>query len=37
MINQESRFENFINADNEPVVAFDNEYGMTQVTNPAPT
>lgn len=37
MINQESRFKNFINADNEPVVAFDNEYGMTHVTNPAPT
>ncbi|AMU08560.1 hypothetical protein A2T82_19905 [Burkholderia cenocepacia] len=37
VINQESHFKNFINADNEPVVAFDNGYGMTQMTNPAPT
>ncbi|MEQ2047213.1 hypothetical protein UXJ26_14420 [Burkholderia multivorans] len=33
VINQESHYKNFINADNEPVVAFDNGYGMTQMTN----
>lgn len=29
--------KNFINADGEPVVAFDKGYGLTQMTNPAPT
>ncbi|RQT28551.1 hypothetical protein [Burkholderia contaminans] len=37
ILEQESRFKNFINADNEPVVAGDKGYGMTQMTNPAPT
>lgn len=30
VINQESHYKNFINADSEPVVAFDNGYGMTR-------
>lgn len=34
---QESRFKNFIDADGEPIVAFDHGYGMTQMTNPAPS
>jgi hypothetical protein len=34
---QESKFKNFIEFDHEPIVAFDNGYGMTQMTNPAPT
>jgi hypothetical protein len=29
--------KNFINADGEPVVAFDGGYGITQMTNPAPS
>ncbi|WP_118181429.1 hypothetical protein [Paraburkholderia phosphatilytica] len=37
LIEQESQFKNFINADNEPVVAFDSGYGLTQMTSPAPT
>lgn len=36
VIDQESRFKHFINADNEPVVAGDSGYGLTQMTNPAP-
>lgn len=34
---QESKFNNFIELDGQPIVAFDNGYGMTQLTNPAPT
>jgi hypothetical protein len=34
---QESKFKNFINADGQPVVAFDGGYGMTQLTTPAPS
>lgn len=37
VIDQESHFRNVINADNEPVVAGDAGYGLTQMTNPAPT
>jgi hypothetical protein len=37
LIEQESKFKNFINADEEPVVAGDSGYGMTQLTRPAPT
>jgi hypothetical protein len=29
--------KNFINADGEPVVSFDSGYGITQMTNPAPS
>lgn len=34
---QESHFKNFIDADGQPIVAFDQGYGMTQMTSPAPT
>lgn len=37
LVEQESTFKNFINADNLPVVAFDGGYGMTQMTKPAPS
>ncbi|KLU22968.1 hypothetical protein EOS_27950 [Caballeronia mineralivorans PML1(12)] len=37
VIDQESHFKNFINADNEPVVAGDAGYGMTQMTHPSPS
>lgn len=37
LIAQESHFKNFIDADGEPLVAFDGGYGLTQMTNPAPT
>jgi hypothetical protein len=37
LIEQESHFKNFINADSEPIVAFDSGYGMTQMTSPAPS
>ncbi|WP_042269918.1 hypothetical protein [Paraburkholderia heleia] len=37
VVEQESHFKNFINADNEPVVAGDRGYGLTQMTNPAPS
>lgn len=37
LLEQESRCKNFINADGEPVVAFDKGFGMTQITNPAPS
>lgn len=33
---RESQFKQFINADREPVVAFDGGYGLTQLTNPMP-
>jgi hypothetical protein len=37
ILKHEARGKNFINADGEPVVAFDKGYGMSQMTNPAPT
>lgn len=37
VIDQETHFKNFINADGEPVVAGDSGYGLTQMTTPAPT
>ncbi|TDV25388.1 hypothetical protein C7405_12360 [Paraburkholderia caballeronis] len=37
LIEQESKFKNFINADEEPIVAGDSGYGMTQLTTPAPS
>jgi hypothetical protein len=37
LLAQESKFKNFINIDEYPVVAFDGGYGMTQMTNPAPS
>ena len=37
MLEQETRNKHFINFDNEPVVAFDGGYGITQMTNPIPT
>jgi hypothetical protein len=37
ILEQESKFKNFIDFDSEPIVAFDNGYGMTQMTNPAPS
>lgn len=37
IIAQESKYKNFINADREPVVAFDGGYGLTQMTKPAPS
>lgn len=36
IIEQESRHKHFINADGQPVVAFDGGYGITQLTNPTP-
>lgn len=37
LLEQETRSKHFINVDNEPIVAFDKGYGITQMTNPAPT
>ena len=37
IIKQESKYKHVINADNQPVVAFDGGYSLTQMTNPAPT
>jgi hypothetical protein len=37
IVAQESKYKHFINADGEPVVAFDGGYGLTQMTNPAPS
>ncbi|MET3701883.1 hypothetical protein [Citrobacter sp. UYEF32] len=37
LLEQETRNKHFINFDNEPVVAFDGGYGITQMTNPIPT
>jgi len=37
ILEQESKYKNFINADGQPIVAFDKGYGMTQMTNPAPS
>jgi hypothetical protein len=36
IISKESKYKQFINADQEPVVAFDGGYGLTQLTNPKP-
>jgi len=36
LVKKESGFKQFINADGEPVVAFDGGYGITQLTNPPP-
>jgi hypothetical protein len=36
IVAQESKFRQFINADREPIVAFDGGYGLTQLTNPKP-
>ncbi len=37
ILQQESQYKNVINADGQPIVAFDKGYGMTQMTHPAPT
>lgn len=37
VIEKESAFKNFITADGEPLLSFDGGYGLTQITNPAPT
>ncbi|QOW19574.1 hypothetical protein INQ41_00255 [Lysobacter ciconiae] len=36
IIDKESSFKNFIEADGEPLLSFDGGYGLTQMTNPAP-
>lgn len=37
LLEQESHSKHFINFDNNPIVAFDKGYGMTQITTPSPT
>lgn len=37
LLEQETRSKHFIEFDNEPIVAFDKGYGITQMTNPAPS
>lgn len=37
LLEQETHFKHFIEADGQPVVAFDGGYGSTQMTHPAPT
>jgi hypothetical protein len=37
LLEQETGSKHFINFDSEPIVAFDQGYGITQVTNPAPS
>jgi len=37
LLEQESHFKHFIEADGQPVVAFDKGFGLTQMTHPAPT
>ena len=37
ILEQETHFKNFINADGQPIVAFDHGYGMTQMTHPSPS
>lgn len=37
LLEQETNCRHFIDFDNEPIVAFDKGYGITQMTNPAPT
>jgi hypothetical protein len=34
---QESHYKHFIEADGQPIVAFDHGYGMTQMTHPSPS
>ncbi|WP_157201867.1 hypothetical protein [Massilia sp. Root335] len=36
LVDQESKFKQFISADHEPIVAFDGGYGLTQLTDPKP-
>ncbi|HDC2125851.1 TPA: hypothetical protein O7X39_004510 [Salmonella enterica] len=37
LLEQETGGKNFINFDSEPITSFDQGYGITQMTNPAPT
>ena len=37
LLEQESKFKHFIDADSMPIVAFDGGYGLTQMTTPAPS
>jgi hypothetical protein len=37
LLEQETNSKHFIDFDSEPIVAFDKGYGITQMTNPAPT
>lgn len=37
LLQQETNCKHFIDFDREPIVAFDKGYGITQMTNPAPT
>ncbi|MGF6093173.1 hypothetical protein [Pseudomonas sp. 18173] len=37
LLKQETGSKHFINFDGEPIAAFDKGYGITQMTNPAPT
>jgi hypothetical protein len=37
LLEQETNSRHFINLDGEPIVAFDSGYGITQMTNPAPS
>lgn len=37
LLEQEAGSKHFINLDGQPIVAFDKGYGITQMTNPAPT
>lgn len=37
LLRQESKFKHFIDVDNQPIVSFDAGYGVTQMTNPAPS
>ncbi|WP_057407849.1 hypothetical protein [Pseudomonas amygdali] len=37
LLEQETRSKHFIDFDGEPIVAFDKGYGITQMTNPAPS
>src|SRR5690606_35843843 len=37
IIEKESSFRNFIDADGEPLLSFDGGYGLTQITNPKPS
>lgn len=37
LLEQETNTKHFINLDGEPIAAFDKGYGITQMTNPAPS
>lgn len=37
LLEQETHVKHFIDLDGEPIVAFDKGFGLTQITNPAPT